>query len=634
MSNFLDYSGLQHYHERVQDELNKKLDTEVSPNIIDKSAVTSARFTNANGSIQSFSSGSYYNYWRMTDYIDVSQHIGEYISITNHNGYCFYNSSKTAIAGSGESLGMNYPSNSSTAPILIPEGASYVRLVYWYRDDAIQTPMANFGQTLESYSEYGSKRLPAGVVYNRNLGEKIDFDNIVHDAVAEYVMPNNLMIGISAKSNYQFNTTTGEEEPRSSGYSEALTDWIEVKPSTNYYGNIKRVGYYDENKTYLSYVQATSFKTPPLCHYIRCVTDQYFVGRPDYGITAYLVEGTGKVDNLALVDKYIPAKDMEQRSAYKSVLHRLESLNNPLIPTAISFNGDSNTYGLESGDTGRRIQNCWANLTCARILEKYNQEVAIVPFGRYGTWAANYYSGTATLTKDSIHYIDLSFYGSILKVNFGSTYSGTVSITIDDDEPITFNTTTKQWVATDLTEGYHKVRLQRSGSNVQVSSIIVKKYVTAVNNGVSGIGSSSSPTGDTNYDLYVIVLGTNDRGSGNPIESMEFNFARTIHYQEARGANVILITPTPATDTFETGASQGHKMADIDRGIKNVCGYYNHEPLSFYEYLINYCRLTGTSLNSLLTDTLHIKETTHRILFNFLCDKFGLGQPADDLMPQ
>ena len=122
---------------------------EISPNLIDESLVASARFTNANGSIQSFTEGSsYYNSWRMTDYIDVTEHIGDCISITNHNGYCFYTADKTAIAGSGEGLGMGYPANSSTDPILIPSGASYVRLVYWYRDEAITAPMANFGTTL------------------------------------------------------------------------------------------------------------------------------------------------------------------------------------------------------------------------------------------------------------------------------------------------------------------------------------------------------------------------------------------------------------------------------------------------------------------------------------------------------
>lgn len=100
-----------------------------------------------------------------------------------------------------------------------------------------------------------------------------------------------------------------------------------------------------------------------------------------------------------------------------------------------------------------------------------------------------------------------------------------------------------------------------------------------------------------------------------------------------RGAEVILVTPTPATDGFETGASAGIKMADVESAIANVCGTCNLELISFYQFLLNYCVNTGTELNSLFNDTLHMKESTHALIFKFMCDKLGLGQPITDYLP-
>ena len=608
----------------------------LSPNLIDTSKVTSARFTNKNGSIQSFSSGSYYNYWRMTDYIDVSSHIGEYISITNHNSYCFYDSNQAAISGSGESLGMTYPANSSTDPILIPSGATYVRLVYWYRDDAINTPMANFGTTLENYSPYGSLRFPDKMVFNRNLGEKIEYDNIVHDKVTEYITTNNLFADTTFKENYGTDNNTGEEIAISSGLSESLTGYVEVESGETYFGNIKKAAFYDSDKSYLGYVNTSNtwkFTAPSTCKYVRCQVYTNLTDSPYHFQTQYLIKGTSIPNTIGTFIKYIPKKDIESKALYRTVLDKLKSLKDATIPTKISIVGDSNTYGLMNGDTASRITNCWANLLCNKVTEAYNKEVRIYPWEQYGTWCGTSYSGTAIVERRDYSYIDLDFYGTVFKINFGNTVTGVASISIDGAVGISHDTSQSLvFEATGLTETYHKVRITNVSGRVQVSYLTVKKYVTITNNGVVGIASSSAPTTLQDYDIYIIVLGTNDRGSGNE-GAFRRNILKSVNIQEYYGKEVILITPTPATDTFETGVSSGLKMADIDRLTMDICAYLNVEPLSFYQFLLNYCRNTGTELNSLLNDTLHLSETAHRLLFEYLCDKFGLGQPIDTYLP-
>lgn len=620
----------------IKSHLDHIIPDTLSPNLVDISKVTSARFTDKNGSIQSFSSGGYYDYWRMTDYIDVSSHIGEYISITNHNGYCFYDSSKAAISGSGESLGMSYPANSSTEPILIPSGASFVRLVYWYRDTAVDTPMANFGTTLEEYSEYNSLRFPDKMIFNRNLGEKIEYGNIQHSRAVEYITTNNLFADTTFKDNYGTDNNTGEEITISSGYSESLTGYVEVKGGETYFGTIKKAAYYDSDKSYLGYVNTSNtwkFTAPPACKYVRCQVYQNLTNSPYHFQTQYLIEGTSIPDTVDAFSKYVSKNDIESKALYRTVLNRLKSLKNATVPTRISIFGDSNTYGLESGSTGRRITNCWANLLCNKVTDAYDKEVNIYPWEQYGTWCTTDYSRTAILDRKDCHYIDLDFYGSVFKIIFGNTVTGVASISIDGEAGISHDTSQNLiFEATGLTETYHKVRITNVSGRLQVNYITVKKYVTITNNGVVGIGSSSAPITLQDYDIYIMVIGTNDRGGGNE-GNFRRNIINSVNTQEYYGKEVILITPTPATDTFETGVSSGLKMADIDRLTMDICAYLNVEPLSFYQFLLNYCRNTGTELNSLLNDTLHLSETAHRLLFEYLCDKLGLGQPIDTYLP-
>ena len=604
----------------------------LSPNLIDTSALTPARFTNVNGSIQEFTSGSYYNYWRMTDFIDVHNHVGEYISITNHNGYCFYTSEKTAIAGSGESLGMNYPANSSADPIEIPSNAYYVRLVYWYRETAILNPMANFGATLLEYSPYGEISLQDGSVFNVTLGEKISFENIENETIATKYVSNNLVSSDGIKHNYIFNNSTGEEEATASGYYNALTDFIPVKENTAYYGLYKaKVGFYDANKTYLSYTtQMPSFTTPAKCAYVRLViNEQNNAYRSQY----YLVEGSSRPTDVERHESYIPMEDLEQKTRYRSITNRLHSLYDPTVRTAIGVYGDSNTAGLISGATGRYYENCWANLFCARVREAYDRDISIFPFGQWGTWAGNYYSGTVLLASDAC-FAHVDFYGETLKINFGTNSSGTVSISIDDGEPETFTSSASTaYTASGLTEAKHSVVITRISGTPQVSSVTVHKYVVAENNGSTGAGSAYLPTSNQDYDIYITVLGTNDRGNGY-FSSTSNRLLDFINAQMRRGAEVIPIVPTPATDGFETGASSGNmKMSDIESAIIRACGYFNLEPISFYQYLLDYCVYTGTDLDSLFNDTLHLKESTHMILYKFMCGKFGLGQPINDYLP-
>ena len=608
---------------------------EISPNLIDESLVTSARFTNVNGSIQSFTEGSsYYNSWRMTDYIDVTEHIGDCISITNHNGYCFYTADKTAIAGSGEGLGMGYPANSSTDPILIPSGASYVRLVYWYREEAITAPMANFGTTLKAYQPFGKVLLPPSCVCNDNIGETIRYENFEHDIFVQKTVSNNLVSPIGLIKDCSFNRTTGEEESRASGYSDALTDWIRVKPNTNYYGRYKNVAFYDAEKNYLGYVgSATPFKTYGNCAYVRLNVDGADYGSyisPNY---YYLVEGDARPASVEPAGEAIPSGMLERFSVYQSVLKRMAPLYNPTIKTAVGIYGDSNTAGLETGSTGRYYQNCWANLLCQRITEVFDKDVTLYPYGKYGSWQGKCYS-TSILLNDVASFVSLSFYGATLKVNFGQVNKGVALLSIDGGEPVSYDTNTgTQYLAEGLTEAEHSLLITRSSGTVQLSSIVIHKYVTATNKGSTGSGTSYLPREDKTYDLYIAVLGTNDRGSGRTPSYIFNNCYNFTAAQMKRGAKVILVTPTPATDGFETGASAGIKMADVESAIANVCGTCNLELISFYQFLLSYCVNTGTELNSLFNDTLHMKESTHALIFKFMCDKLGLGQPIADYLP-
>ena len=446
--------------------------------------------------------------------------------------------------------------------------------------------------------------------------------------------PNNLIPENGILLNYDFDNTTGEAVAVASGYERALTDYIAVKPNTDYYGLYKgRIAFYDAEKTYLSKsTNTTTFTTPADCAYIRIVVSsgQNF-SKWQYPYTHYLVEGNSMPDYVEDFGSYIPAEEMELFSQYKSITSRLKSLYNPTIKTTIGIYGDSNTAGLESGRTGHYYTNCWANLLCDRIEEVFGVDVKIPAFGNWGTWRGNLYSGTIILEANVGSFIALDFYGSVLKIHFGTNVSGVANITIDGTTT-THNSANGDYVASGLTEAAHRVVITRNSNRPQISGITVHKYVTAENKGVTGQGTSSLPTSDANYDIYFAIYGTNDRqnGSANSVANAYLAFCKI---QMQRGAEVIPIVPTPATDAFETGASAGSKMADIEAGIVKACGWCNLEPISFYQYILDYCTLTGTALSSLMNDDLHLKETTHMLLFRFLCGKLGIGQPIADYLP-
>ena len=257
--------------------------------------------------------------------------------------------------------------------------------------------------------------------------------------------------------------------------------------------------------------------------------------------------------------------------------------------------------------------------------------MAIPAFGNWGTWRGNLYSGTIILENNVGAFVALDFYGSVLKIKFGSTVSGVANISIDGVSE-TYNTAGGEYIASGLTETSHRVVITRNSGRPQIEKITVHKYVVAENKGVTGQATSSLPTENKDYDIYFAVHGTNDRrnGSANSVANAYLAFCKT---QMERGAEVIPIVPTPATDAFETGASAGSKMADIEAGIVKACGWCNLEPVSFYQYILDYCTLTGTALSDLMNDNLHLKETTHMLLFRFLCGKLGIGQPIADYLP-
>jgi len=444
---------------------------------------------------------------------------------------------------------------------------------------------------------------------------------------------NNLIPENGILLNYDFDNTTGEAVAVASGYERALTDYIAVKPNTDYYGMYKsRVAFYDAEKTYLGRSTNTfTFTTPTNCAYVRLLIMGGHFGEAQFPYTHYLVEGNSMPDYVEDFGGYIPAEKIELFGRYKSVTNRLKSLYNPTIKTTIGIYGDSNTAGLESGATGQYYTNCWANLLCDRIEEVFGVDVDIPAFGNWGTWRGNIYSGTIILEANVGGFIALDFYGSVLKVKFGTTVSGVANITIDGTTT-THNSANGEYVASGLTEAAHRVVITRNSGRPQISHITVHKYVTAENKGATGARTSSLPTTNKDYNIYFVVYGTNDRqnGSANSVANAYLSFCKT---QMQRGAEVIPIVPTPAADGFETGASAGSKMADIEAGIVKTCGWCNLEPISFYQYLLDYCTLTGTTLNDLLTDTLHLKETTHMLLFRFLCGKLGIGQPIADYLP-
>lgn len=598
-----------------------------STNLFNKDTATLHCRILQNGGIQSFTEGTaYYESWFTSDFIDITGNNG-YIIANGWHSYCLYDGNKTFLSGYCPTIDLN-----SNNVIEIEATVKYIKISGWLSN--IDLFKVNLGNMLFKYENYNDTFIPNNSVSNDCLSEKIIIDNIDTSDLVLINRTNNLIDFSTIKIDYNIDKTTGEEISVSSGYYYAITDFIKVKNNMSYNINCGCVYYYDKDKKYLNNSGEISniknITTSADCEFVRLR-----IGSPSNGanikLPYYIIEGE-KPFTVEQRDEYIDENLIKDNVLYKSVLYRMRKLFNPTIKTTISLLGDSNTAGLETGATGVYLKNCWANLLKNHIETHFGVDVYLPVYSKYISAIGSYYEGTCWFNRDT-GFVNLKFYGAICKIHYIGCSSSIMTVTVDDATPIEVDTsTTGIYEINNLTEEYHTLKISTKDTNkIRISGITVHKYVTVSNDGITGATTSSLPSTFTK-DIAIITYGTNSRVSTS-LSTMKMEFEDFIKKQNDKNIDVILMSPTPATDGFETGTTTGFKMSDIDSVIAQVCADFNMEHISLYQYILDYCDFTGTDLNSMLKDTLHITENTHYIIFKYLCNKLGLGRDISKYLP-
>ena len=341
-------------------------------------------------------------------------------------------------------------------------------------------------------------------------------------------------------------------------------------------------------------------------------------------------------------DKYLLESAMKKHMFYRSVASKLKGLYDPLKPTSIAFVGDSITAGVHSANHDY-ITNCFAKLTGDYIVEHFNNKIYHLPF------ADEHINRSPNATIKSYYYMyqfaqndfaELTFYGSYIGITAGQASASNIDVYIDGVLTTTFNFTalgSLEWHLDNLTENYHTIKIV-SQNSVRLCSFDVKKKVTYINKGVSGIASNTVRdymTDDSfkGFDIIFLMIGTNDRAqAAGAFGGYDFNVRQVFkHGQEYRGAEVILMSSVPSyrellPETDPTSEiNLAIKMQDIANWVTLIGGIENEETISFYNWLLDYASENNIPLNEFFNDGLHPTEACHRLMYEHLLRKCGFG---------
>lgn len=598
----------------------------LSPNLINPDGLISARFTTVSGHRQTFAEGtSYYNSWRMTDYIDVSAHTGEQIWLTNMQGYCFYDGNKNVIPNSGYN-NSTIGENGVTIGIEIPEGASYVVLSMF--NATRRTFMANFGSELLAYVPYGEILFPNNVVGADNIKGQLPLDKIDTSDLLLPTIGVNLIDKSKMVKDYWI-TNTGTIN----SYVSSLSYWyvtdITVIGGETYLACCRGIVFFDKYNNVCGYDSGENNAyrkiTAPVSAVYCAVNSAGYSNTPanmEHG--AFLIRGD-KLPDKVVNGKYYDGSVLDNKTMYKSVLHRMEDCWNPSTKTIIGLYGDSNTYGIEGNGSVRQNPECWANLLTSEIQRKLVGERYIYPFGDIGVWGCTPYVSSAMLGGAVIK---VPFYGTSISMESGTVAPVPITINVSFDDGEFEECTIEEagrYTWDGLEEGYHAITIiGPKSSNFCISRFVVNKQVEVINRAVSGqaLGSIVGAVGEVKDTIEIICSGTNNRGGGTVLNE-EVNLSLW-EYQN-RATKHIYISPIPSWDTIEEANEPWKTIPYIESFIAGREARKNCEYISLYHEIKDYCIKNNVELQSLYVEGLHLNDAGHKVVAQILCRKLGLG---------
>ena len=355
-----------------------------------------------------------------------------------------------------------------------------------------------------------------------------------------------------------------------------VSDYLPVIPGETLVfssATTKKVAYYDESKTFISILTTSTdlneYTVPSTAFFVR-KEDVYNGGGAQYAPMRYLPTP----ENKTFADLIL----------------------SPLKTTIfVGFTGDSNTigYGLQSPDKS------WANLIAEAI-----SGVTSCRFDMNSEWVESFgfsgYSGQANFKK----YSQMSIWTDAASITLGAAnnYSSAWQWYVDGVYQTGHDSTT----TLTLDGSLHKVTAHFTNGQLVAPFFTIAKTITTENTGVSGV-SISNMTFNQTYDWIFIMIGTNHRSS---YYKVDFKFA----YYYGRGCFVVPFPNHKSDNTYNISQLQAyHQMIDLfgNQGYFIVdCAAENAAPF-----------IDSTLYQS---DNIHFNAKGHKVIANMVAGKLGL----------
>lgn len=336
-------------------------------------------------------------------------------------------------------------------------------------------------------------------------------------------------------------------------------------------------------------------------------------------------------------------------------------LHDPFKRSYIKMIGDSNVAGSQGtgynvsdstadpvpGMSGRYMNEkgyCWANELRDLLVEKFNGKAMTnlhhesVKVLQRNPTADRSKSAPSSFNVNLTEYTPLEFecYGSELVIHSLSAATN-IKVYENNELKTTLNmSNTTNTINFDNVDK-HVIRLEPAGS-VTITGVELQKITIAKNYGVSGAGTTyvlDNINGllDGDESIVMCLVGSNDRipnSSSDDVYELENNLKLIYLSILDKGAQPVLMSSTPASITNEVDLERDFDKGDVDSATMAAASTFGYEHIDVYNYILEYCELTGTSIDSLLADGVHPNDEGYRLAFNYICKKIGVGRKRPD----
>lgn len=165
-----------------------------------------------------------------------------------------------------------------------------------------------------------------------------------------------------------------------------------------------------------------------------------------------------------------------------------------------------------------------------------------------------------------------------------------------------------------------------------------KKYgCTVLNYGYSGIASAHiishiDTLVEDSDDVVVCMIGTNDRNGSQNTNLTDYmaKMHQIVNLVKAKGKDIILMANIPASVNNEANTPRVFHMEDVDNAVACVAAQNAMEYVSVYKLFTEYCKYTGTSIDSLLSDGLHPNDNGYAVMFELISNALGIATKRSD----